>query len=46
MEVFFGVGNTFSSFQALAANKDIGVAIMSPLDKAIAFVIIMAIASC
>ncbi|MGB8310669.1 MAG: GAP family protein [Halobacteriota archaeon] len=46
MGAFFGVGNIFSSLPALAASKDIGVAVISPLDKAIAFVITMVIALC
>jgi len=43
---FFGVGNISSSLPALAASKDIGVAVISPIDKAIAFVITMLIALC
>ena len=43
---FFGVGNISSSLPALAASKDIGVAVISPIDKAIAFVITMVIALC
>jgi hypothetical protein len=46
MGAFFGVGNISSSLPALAASKDIGVAVISPLDKAIAFVITMVIALC
>ena len=42
----FGVGNIFSSIPALAASKDIGVAIVPPFDKAIAFIITMTIALC
>ena len=42
----FGVGNIFSSLPALAASKDIGVAIVPPFDKAIAFIITMIIALC
>jgi cytochrome c biogenesis protein CcdA len=44
MGAFFGVGNISSSLPALAASKDIGVAAVSPIDKAIAFIITMVIA--
>lgn len=44
--VLFGIGNIFSSLPALAASKDIGVAIVPPLDKAIAFILTMIIALC
>jgi cytochrome c biogenesis protein CcdA len=42
----FGFGNIFSSLPALAASKDIGVAVVPPLDKAIAFIVTMVIALC
>jgi len=44
MGAFFGVGNISSSLPALAASKDIGVATVSPIDKAFAFAITMVIA--
>jgi hypothetical protein len=44
MGAFFGVGNISSSLPALAASKDIGVAAVSAIDKAIAFAITMVIA--
>jgi hypothetical protein len=42
----FGFGNIFSSLPALAASKDIGVALVPPLDKAVAFIVTMVIALC
>jgi len=42
----FGVGNIFSSLPALAASKDIGVALVPPFDKAIAFILVIVITLC
>jgi small neutral amino acid transporter SnatA (MarC family) len=46
MGIGFGFGNIFSSLPALAASKDIGVVVLSLHDKAIAFVLVMAITLC
>jgi len=41
-----GFGNISSSLRGLAASKDIGVAVLSVYDKAIAFFLAMAIGLC
>jgi len=44
MGAIFSVSNFSSLIPALAASKDIGVAVVSPLDKVVAFVFLLAIA--
>jgi len=46
MGIGVGFGNISSSLPVLAASKDIGVAVLSVYDKAIAFFLAMAIALC
>jgi len=46
MGIAIGFGNISSSLPVLAASKDIGVAVLSVYDKAIAFILAMAIALC
>ncbi len=46
MGIAVGFGNISSSLPVLAASKDIGVAMLSVYDKAIAFFLAMAIALC
>jgi hypothetical protein len=46
MGIAVGFGNISSSLPVLAASKDIGVAVLSVYDKAIAFFVAMAIALC
>ena len=46
MGIAVGFGNISSSLPVLAASKDIGVAVLSVYDKAIAFFVTMAIALC